>query len=801
MTRTISTSTKWTKQERSRSVVTRTIHSTLWPTILQTDTAAHKGVNTRVFLLSWLITLGLILLSIAAIVTPLGLTDGIDFADSDSVSFRYIRDESPYGQGTAPRAYDVALTRVCGGGFVGRSCPGVESDRTFVRNRTGEFSDGNDTLNVSIPSSLSDVFRSATSDPQDTRSGLFDMQYRLYSAAFQQQIQNGTSNYSIGTFRTLDTVLLRKQIELIEGLVVDPVNGGIGFRNHTLPVEQPYGASWSEDLTWLEPVTECVDTNLTRVFTVGPQPPKPLDNITIVDEGGFAQLTQDYPILDLNNSQARPQLRERAFKAAAIHNALAMIFLNVTEEGQVGGVRDTFLGKRFELGNISSIGVEPRVDAVTLSDISSAHFADSFKAFSLFSDFNDVETSCAGYGASDAPTSDMIRIRCGMLFAAPTRGSGGDSLIIEPYTEWTQRIHVCASGIRASIKTARFTLNGTASVSNVRVELADKTYPDEASKPLWGLENTKREIVDADPFWGLVDDKHEWKGPKDNSTSLWTFRSDSFWLPPTSGIGGFSTGIPDTVAGTVAPGVAMNTAYDAGGSTLLGLPDYTGRNNYALFKLWQQLSGSPTTGSKILNLIWTDLMTSAVVGTKGTVPNSLGVGDADNNAQPTRRVTTLARRVKYDPLYAIPAAIILALWLALLVLALSYWLFARSVSLHILRQLLDQTSTGRVVTSLLYPDRTGAESTAKTSRWVKHVGKTNIGFDVKAGSTPDSATHAENGAAPESEEAAEAAEEAKFPRVGATSMPQGSRGAGLKFGEVRRRVGLREIFGKKKAMA
>jgi hypothetical protein len=53
-------------------------------------------------------------------------------------------------------------------------------------------------------------------------------------------------------------------IVLVEGLVVDTRDGGgVGFRNHSVPVEASNGATWTEDLLWVRPVTSCVNTNLT----------------------------------------------------------------------------------------------------------------------------------------------------------------------------------------------------------------------------------------------------------------------------------------------------------------------------------------------------------------------------------------------------------------------------------------------------------------------------------------------------------------------------------------------------------
>ncbi len=48
--------------------------------------------------------------------------------------------------------------------------------------------------------------------------------------------------------------------------MVDTIRGGIGFRNHTIPTQVYLGAEWDEDLLWIEPVTECVNLNLSVEF-------------------------------------------------------------------------------------------------------------------------------------------------------------------------------------------------------------------------------------------------------------------------------------------------------------------------------------------------------------------------------------------------------------------------------------------------------------------------------------------------------------------------------------------------------
>lgn len=93
-------------------------------------------------------------------------------------------------------------------------------------------------------------------------------------------------------------MVLNDAWEAIEGLIVNTKTGGIGFRNHTTPPHLPFGSSWSEDLLFIEPETECVDLNLTLDFNIpysNDYTGKNVENITITDHGGFANLNRDIP--------------------------------------------------------------------------------------------------------------------------------------------------------------------------------------------------------------------------------------------------------------------------------------------------------------------------------------------------------------------------------------------------------------------------------------------------------------------------------------------------------------------------
>lgn len=96
------------------SVVQRSLLSSLWPWILRTDASAARSVNVGVRLLSILSRLGLLVIAIAAVVTPLGLYEAI-VATSDNVSvpFSHLEDMSPMGMGTPARS-DSPFTRGCG---------------------------------------------------------------------------------------------------------------------------------------------------------------------------------------------------------------------------------------------------------------------------------------------------------------------------------------------------------------------------------------------------------------------------------------------------------------------------------------------------------------------------------------------------------------------------------------------------------------------------------------------------------------------------------------------------------------
>lgn len=154
-----------------------------------------------------------------------------------------------------------------------------------------------------------------------------------------------------------DFALLTAIQEARDGLIVDTQQGRIAFRHHRTPNSVGEGAEWEEDLLFLEPDTQCVDLNVTLEFKV---PDKGnlnnVENLTLIDNGGFSRLIQEYPTMNVTTSQEDPQLSFRAYKAAWIVNTFSMLIMNVTRPNPDSfGYMNSEPGKRFELeGGFSS---------------------------------------------------------------------------------------------------------------------------------------------------------------------------------------------------------------------------------------------------------------------------------------------------------------------------------------------------------------------------------------------------------------------------------------------------------------
>ncbi|EFE35047.1 uncharacterized protein ARB_06003 [Trichophyton benhamiae CBS 112371] len=749
----------------TRSVAGRFFHSSLWPRILRSDSASTTGLPRSIVVVTLLSTITTILFGLTATVTPLGLYEGVSpRKDTKLVDFHYIKDTSPIGYGTPARG-NVRFSRICGG-FTPQVCPHSNGNLTSTENSMGEHVSG-DWYDTRIPQRVIDMFQSGLSSQQSSVSSIFDIQWRSYTYSRIEDrpdnlvVDNGT-RYPVGAFRQISTFVLNNRIEAVEGLVVDTKNGGIGFRNHTAPPVEPFGSSWSEDLLFIVPETQCVDTNLTLDFSIPLKNSESISNqitnLVLTDRGGFANLVQKYPSWDRNDTQRNPDLRNRAYKAAWINNVWSMAFMNVTNfrnesdpKSKAFSYLDSFVGKKFPLqsdhSSSTTLLIEPDsiitnslfgyylsgTDlAINGTNLTSSHittpnkpplFSNPWKIDSL--NFSSASLLCTGLGGLDLANITNIAARCGLQYGAPQRVGAGESLIFDPGSSWTVPMYSCASTIKAIIKTVDFRFNGTEdNLSSLTVMgIREKEYPNEESKPLWAVENTTMRLRDVRSLWGLVTPESV-KGDQNIST----IRKESLYLP-----GGDSSSL-GSIDYQNLPGLnfhsdALGVAYGDGSSSFS--ENYNGKNQLAMYRLWQELSRNASTVGKIKDLIWTDVALNAVTGTRSISPDGynkqvLAKRDGDQADKAKRiPVTIYERRVHYKYRYGVLAFISLAL-IAAVFSTLILLCVLRRTGFSKARKYLDETSVGRILAARTTSSGGPGVHRAPTNTWVKTTGKAPI---------------------------------------------------------------------------
>ncbi|KZL65247.1 hypothetical protein CI238_13373 [Colletotrichum incanum] len=244
-------------------------------------------------------------------------------------------------------------------------------------------------------------------------------------------------------------------IRVVKGLVLDGIAGGVGFRNHTIPKNIKRGASWSEDLLFIEPIASCVNTNLTLDFEI-------LLNKSSIsfNRGRFVDINKTYLSYDRDNAQSNPDLRARAYRAAWLNNALTMqAFLYL----------DSKLGKEFVLEqnyntDYRALGFSSNFG--NYLDLRDSYYKDKgakwLNPFNVTSrDFGIVRLLCLGAGGADFANISNIYVGCGMVRGVPQRVNSGNGAIFNNHSKWSSLIHVCAAALTAVVKTVNFSINRT----------------------------------------------------------------------------------------------------------------------------------------------------------------------------------------------------------------------------------------------------------------------------------------------------------------------------------------------------
>jgi hypothetical protein len=321
----------------SRTVAGQAFERSHWPFLLRTDGVYNHGVRRPVLLLTIIITFMSYLISLAGIVTPLGLYQVLDTQPPTTAQFQYAPDLSAFGYGTPLRS-NVSFSRQCAGGDSDLdvvTCPFSDTITVVTGSNNGTMTYSYPYgYNLTIPQRILDTYSSGTQNAT-TLSNFFDIQYRQYMTAQDPTVNTGP-DYQIGVFRFIESLILNGGFQAVEGLIVDLDSGGVGFRNHTFPTGFPNGVSWSEDLLFIEPETVCVDTNLTFDYTVSAvygnrSVSTTVNDFVLTAWGGFSQLNYTYPEANVTDAQENPDLYGRAYKAAWINNAYTALYYNVTD--------------------------------------------------------------------------------------------------------------------------------------------------------------------------------------------------------------------------------------------------------------------------------------------------------------------------------------------------------------------------------------------------------------------------------------------------------------------------------------
>ncbi|KFA72653.1 hypothetical protein S40288_03390 [Stachybotrys chartarum IBT 40288] len=262
-------------------------------------------------------------------------------------------------------------------------------------------------------------------------------------------------------------------------------------------------------------------------------------------------------------------------------------------------------------------------------------------------------------------------------------------------------------------------------LSNLMVErISNKEYPNEQSKPLWAVEHSEPWRMTFHPLWGIVNNSYE------ATEGFYTMRSDKLWLPATVTSGslfGSRNGM-DSLAAVSAPVLNMANAYDI----LSDQEQYVGDLSYPLVRRFSRLSSNETLASQIPSLIIADSLASLLIGTKTAIrtdpvayPAQLSFSDPLRGLA-RANVVAYARVIRYDLRYAIPGLVMLSLLMLILLWTVIVLVLSPRSLLRSLRDMYNQTSTGRLATTLLYPGR--SDPNESSSKWVEGGGNLVLKF-------------------------------------------------------------------------
>ncbi|KAF4772668.1 hypothetical protein HAV15_012265 [Penicillium sp. str.  len=445
-----------------------------WPNILGSDSFASRErsqASPCCHLVKASLILGLV--GIAAIVTPIGLYDAISLDSSgthDCIGFESF-------------VWTVSAS----------------SMQRFEYNPSLELHpwDELENYDYTLPAKVVETFTGGLSDFDESVSSLFDIQWRTYSSS---TLNDDGPRFLIGAYRQIQSLLLNGAIDVVEGLIVDTKSGGIGLRNHSTPSPHVHGSACDE-----------------------------VENLALVDRGGFVNLHTGEPMVDNDISPANAiDLHSRAYRAAWANNVYTMAFLNDESLPNTTNYLDSEIGKNFPLHEefTNQYGQRDRIHTwpefgryfgslprrlfngtvPSLVNTTGSLVSNYTNPFNISqNDFDLALTQCKGTNGRVVANRSSVAISCGMLFGAPSKRDGTEAILFLPGDRLMMPIYTCASATRAIVKTVDFTYNGTGQLAGLSVaQIEAKDYESEESKPWWSVEITGLPEQEANPIWGAL---------------------------------------------------------------------------------------------------------------------------------------------------------------------------------------------------------------------------------------------------------------------------------------------------------
>lgn len=306
----------------------------------------------------------------------------------------------------------------------------------------------------------------------------------------------------------------------------------------------------------------------------------------------------------------------------------------------------------------------------------------------------------AGVESGSPANISNILTMSGLMRSVPQRQGEGNSLAFETGSRWSQKMYVCTTAVKATIKTVAFSYNRTDGKLDTlnATAITDRHYSGNESMPVWGVEDTGNRYKSSaiKLIWGLVSPWYEGK------MNVSTVRQPSLYIPgyidtEFSSIDTLTDIEQNLPASDFAPGVLARTyCVEVNSDNCKGM-DYSGFQNLAMWTRWQNLTSSAEKASLVPNLIFTDTAASAVTGSRGVLgPLNAGRQNRNNVA-----VTPSVRVIRYRLVFATPAILSLVVMLILVVGAILVTVFGQSSGISALRRHLRSLAPGRIYTTLL----------------------------------------------------------------------------------------------------